>query len=61
MSRRALAVASYACVDTWLTDFRDDLPKLDVPTLVLDGTADGILPIHRRGRRAAGGSATFVS
>jgi len=32
-----------------------------VPALVLDGTADGILPIHRRGRRAAGGSATFVS
>ena len=37
--------ASYACVDTWLTDFRDDLPKLDVPTLVLHGTADRILPM----------------
>ena len=23
--------ASYACVDTWLTDFRADLPKIDVP------------------------------
>jgi pimeloyl-ACP methyl ester carboxylesterase len=32
--------ANYACVDTGLTDFRDDLPKLDVPTLVLHGTAD---------------------
>jgi non-heme chloroperoxidase len=37
--------ASYACVDTWLTDFRDDLPKIDVPTLVLHGTEDRILPI----------------
>ena len=23
--------ATYACVDTWLTDFRRDLPKIDVP------------------------------
>jgi non-heme chloroperoxidase len=36
--------ASYACVDTWLTDFRDDLPKIDVPTLVLHGTEDRTLP-----------------
>ena len=25
------ATRRYACVDTWLTDFRDDLPKIDVP------------------------------
>jgi non-heme chloroperoxidase len=37
--------ASYACVDSWLTDFRDDLPKIDVPTLVVHGTEDRILPI----------------
>jgi non-heme chloroperoxidase len=36
--------ASYACVDAWLTDFRGDLPKFDVPTLVVHGTADRILP-----------------
>jgi non-heme chloroperoxidase len=36
--------ASYACVNTWLTDFRDDLHKIDVPTLVVHGTADRILP-----------------
>ena len=36
--------ATQACVDTWLTDFRDDLPKIDVPTLVLHGTEDTILP-----------------
>jgi non-heme chloroperoxidase len=36
--------ATYACVDTWLTDFRGDLPKIDVPTLVVHGTEDRILP-----------------
>jgi non-heme chloroperoxidase len=38
--------ASYACVDTWLTDFRADLAKIDVPVLVLHGTADRILPFE---------------
>ena len=36
--------ATYDCVDTWLTDFREDLPKFDVPTLVVHGTEDRILP-----------------
>ena len=36
--------ATYACVDSWLTDFRGDLSKIDVPTLVVHGTADRILP-----------------
>jgi non-heme chloroperoxidase len=36
--------AAYACVDTWLTDFRGDLPKFDVPTLLIHGDADRILP-----------------
>jgi non-heme chloroperoxidase len=38
--------ATYACVDTWQTDFRGDLDAIDVPTLVLHGTADRILPIE---------------
>lgn len=38
--------ATYACVDTWLTDFRDDLTRIDVPTLVVHGTADRILPFE---------------
>ena len=38
--------ATYACVDTWLTDFRADLPKIDVPVLVLHGTEDRILPFE---------------
>jgi non-heme chloroperoxidase len=36
--------ASYACVDTWLTDFRGDLPKIDIPTLLIHGTEDRVLP-----------------
>jgi len=43
--------ATYACVDTWLTDFRADLPKIDVPTLVLHGTADRILPFESTAAR----------
>ena len=39
-----------ACVDTWLTDFRADLPKIDVPTLVVHGTADRILPFEATAR-----------
>ena len=43
--------ATYACVDTWLTDFRDDLPKLDVPVLVVHGTEDRILPFDNTAAR----------
>jgi non-heme chloroperoxidase len=43
--------ATYACVDAWLTDFRDDLPKIDVPTLVVHGTADRILPFEATAAR----------
>jgi non-heme chloroperoxidase len=46
--------AAYACVDTWLTDFRDDLPKIDVPTLVVHGTADRILPFSATAERLPG-------
>jgi len=40
-----------ACVATWHTDFRADLPKIDIPVLVLHGTADRILPIEACGPR----------
>jgi non-heme chloroperoxidase len=43
--------ATYACVDTWLTDFRDDLPRIDVPTLVVHGTDDRILPFEATAQR----------
>jgi non-heme chloroperoxidase len=43
--------ATYACVDTWLTDFRRDLPKFDVPVLVVHGTEDRILPYEATAAR----------
>jgi non-heme chloroperoxidase len=43
--------ATYACVDTWLTDFRADLPKIDVPTLIVHGTEDRILPFSATAER----------
>jgi non-heme chloroperoxidase len=43
--------ATYACVGTWLTDFRGDLPKIDVPTLVVHGTEDRILPYEATAAR----------
>jgi pimeloyl-ACP methyl ester carboxylesterase len=42
-----------ACVATWYTDFRADLPKIDIPVLVLHGTADRVLPIEACGPRTA--------
>jgi non-heme chloroperoxidase len=46
--------ATLACVDTWLTDFRDDLPKIDIPTLVVHGTEDRILPFSATAERLPG-------
>lgn len=39
------------CVSAWLTDFRKDLARIDVPTLVVHGDADRILPIEVTGKR----------
>jgi len=47
------ATASLACVPTWHEDFRKDLARVDVPTLVIHGDADRILPISASGQRTA--------
>jgi len=47
----ASATATLACVPTWLTDFRDDVAKIKVPTLIVHGDADRILPIEATGAR----------
>jgi non-heme chloroperoxidase len=46
--------AADACVPAWLTDFRADLPKIDVPTLLVHGDADRILPFDATARRLPG-------
>ncbi|MGW7446267.1 alpha/beta fold hydrolase [Kitasatospora sp. NPDC054795] len=42
--------AAAAAPSTWYTDFRADIPRIDVPALILHGTADRILPIDSTGR-----------
>lgn len=47
------ATASFTCVPAWHEDFRQDMARIDVPTLVIQGDADRILPISATGLRAA--------
>jgi pimeloyl-ACP methyl ester carboxylesterase len=50
----AAQASAKACVDlvsAWMTDFRYDLAKLEVPTLILHGSTDRILPIEATGDR----------
>jgi non-heme chloroperoxidase len=49
----ASATASLACVPTWHEDFRNDVARIDVPTLVIHGDADRIVPIKASGERTA--------
>ena len=50
----ASATAAVACIPTWQTDFRDDLARIDVPVLVVQGDADRILPFPATGKRLPG-------
>ena len=50
----ASAHATCACVDSWLTDFRPDLRKIDIPTLVIHGADDRILPVTATAQRLPG-------
>ena len=47
------ATASLACVPTWHEDFRKDLTRVQVPTLVIHGDADRIVPFAASGQRTA--------
>lgn len=49
----ASATASLACVPTWHEDFRKDLAQVDVPTLVVHGDADRIVPLGASGLRTS--------
>jgi non-heme chloroperoxidase len=50
----ASAIADVACIATWETDFRQDLPKIDVPMLVIHGDADRTLPYEKTAKRLPG-------
>ncbi len=47
----ASPVATWACPPGWLDDFDKDIARIDIPTLIVHGTADRILPIGGQGRR----------
>jgi non-heme chloroperoxidase len=49
----ASGTASLACVPTWHEDFRKDVAKIDVPTLVIHGESDRIVPFSAAGSRTA--------
>jgi non-heme chloroperoxidase len=53
LSAGASATASLACVPTWQEDFRKDLERVDVPTLVIHGDEDRIVPLTASGARTA--------
>ena len=50
----ASAIAAVHCIQTWETDFREDLPKIDVPILVIHGDADRTLPYEKTAARLPG-------
>jgi non-heme chloroperoxidase len=45
------ATAAVACIPTWATDFRADLPEIDVPMLIVQGDEDRVLPLDKTGQR----------
>jgi pimeloyl-ACP methyl ester carboxylesterase len=49
----ASAIGIRACVDAWIEDFRQDIARNTVPTLILHGDADRILPADATSRRQA--------
>jgi len=53
LAANASATASLACVATWHEDFRKDLERVDVPTLVIHGDEDRIVPLTAAGARTA--------
>lgn len=54
LARQAGKPAALACMAAFGgTDFREDLPKVTVPTLVIHGDADGTVPFEGSGARTA--------
>jgi non-heme chloroperoxidase len=47
----ASPIGTLACVSAWLEDFRNDLARIEAPTLVVHGDSDRILPIAATGQR----------
>ncbi|WP_422769739.1 alpha/beta fold hydrolase [Plantactinospora sp. WMMC1484] len=47
----ASPIGTLASISAWLTDFRQDLPRIDVPALIIQGDQDRVLPYAVCGQR----------
>ena len=47
----ASPIGTVACVDSWIEDFRKDIPRNDIPTMIIHGDDDRILPADVTSRR----------
>lgn len=48
---RASAKGTYESVDAWGTNFRNDVARIDVPVLIIQGDQDAVLPYPKTGQR----------
>ena len=46
-------IGTLAWVDAWIEDFREDVTRNDIPTMIIHGDADRILPADATSRRQA--------
>jgi non-heme chloroperoxidase len=53
VAAQASAIGTLKCVDAWVEDFRKDILRNNVPTLIIHGDADRILPPDATSRRQA--------
>ncbi len=53
VAAQASAIGTLKCVDSWVEDFRRDILRNNVPTLIIHGDADRILPPDATSRRQA--------
>ncbi len=53
VAAQASAIGTLKCVDAWIEDFRQDISKNNLPTLILHGDADRVLPPDATSRRQA--------
>lgn len=51
LAAQADLAAAVACIVLWTSNFSDDVARIDVPTLVVHGDSDAIVPFEVSGKR----------